>query len=62
MPKFTAQVKKVDIGKSFADPQAKITLLIEGIADNKGLYNAVAYFMDKALQENNYVELEYKGK
>jgi len=58
MPKFTVQVKRVKAGKSYADPQVEYTFIQEGIID----LEIVNHFTNLSLDENNYIELEYKGK
>ena len=58
MPKFTAQVKRVKTGKSYADPQVEITLLVEGFPPS--FYDVIADLTKISLLEQNDVELEYK--
>ena len=58
MPKFKAQIKRVQTGKSYADPQVTITLLVEGFPPS--FYDVIADLTKKSLLEQNEIELEYE--
>ena len=58
MPKFKALVKKVDTGKSYADPRAVVTLVMEYDINKKVIHDLT----DKSLDEDNVMEFEYYKK